>query len=385
MNFASIVGCGITGAIIARELAEKGFTVDIYEKRSHIGGNLFDFHDEHGILVHKYGPHTFHTNNPDIVQYIEKYEKWIPYRLLCGAVIDDKFTPTPFNFSTIDQFFSSSKADLIKSSLKKTFPGRTSVTVLEVLESENLAVKEYGEFLFKKDYSLYTAKQWGVSPFDIDPSVLRRVPLKLSYEIGYFDDKYQLMPENSFTVFVKNILNHKNIKVHLNTEALKLFKISADGDKILFQDDPYNYPLFYTGPIDELFCHCDGRLPYRSLRFEWFHSTSSSIQPVAVVAYPQAKEFTRIVEFTKLPYQNSDGSTYEVEYPLQYDPKGSQEPYYPVLTAESQNIYQKYCERAAKINNLFCCGRLGSFKYFNIDQAIFEALSTSSSFLKKYV
>ena len=174
-----IIGAGLSGAVIARELAERDHKVTIWDRREHIGGNMYDYVDEHNILVHKYGPHSF--------DYIKKFSEWIPYRLTCGAEIDGKVTPTPFNFKTIDDFYSENEAEEIKSEIKKFYPNRSTATVLEVLNCENPIIRKYAEFLFEKDYSLYTAKQWGISPDKVDPSILKRVPLRFSYDEGYFD------------------------------------------------------------------------------------------------------------------------------------------------------------------------------------------------------
>lgn len=375
MRRALVIGCGLSGAVVARELAEAGYNVQILERRDHIGGNLYDYHDEHGILVHKYGPHTFHTNDRDIYEYIKKYADWVEYKLCCGAFIDGVFSPTPFNFTTVDIFWEKEKSADIKNALKETFPGRVTVTVLEILKSQNKLVREFGEFLYKKDYSLYTAKQWGVSPEEIDPSVLKRVPIRLSYETGYFDDTYQVMPKISYTDFFRNILNHKNISVELNVDANQFLKL--ENETIFFKGSEFRSPVIYTGPVDELFKHIYGKLPYRSLKFVWKYSQEDSIQPVAVVAYPQEKDFTRIVEFKKLPFQNVCGSSYEIEYPLQYDPKKNQEPYYPVMTEDSLIRYSQYKDLVKNIPNLYCIGRLGEFKYYNMDQVISNALEMS--------
>lgn len=209
MKEAIVVGCGLSGAVVARHLADKlGYQVHIYERRSHIGGNMYDYVNEDGVLVHQYGPHTFHTKKKELFDYMNKFENWEPYKLTCGAVIDGKYTPTPFNFQTIDDFYTSEKAQKIKEAIRKEYPNDKTATVLELLRHKNSLIKEYATFLFEKDYSLYTAKQWGISPEEIDPSVLKRVPIRFSYDIGYFDDVYQFMPQTSFTRFFENLLNH---------------------------------------------------------------------------------------------------------------------------------------------------------------------------------
>lgn len=369
---AVIVGCGLTGAVIARHLAEQGKKVVIIEKREHIGGNMFDYTDEHGMLVQKYGPHTFHTRKKELYDYMLRFEEWEEYKLTCGAFIDGKCTPTPFNFQTIDDYYSPDEAAELKAHLKAAFPDRETATVVEVMQHPDPLVSGYAKFLFEKDYSLYTAKQWGVSPAEIDPSVLKRVPLRFSYNVGYFDDAYQVMPKHSFTAFFERLLAHENITVKLGVNALDYVSI-VDG-KLLLDGEPCRVPVIYSGALDELFGGVFGKLPYRSLRFEWKHEDKESIQDMPVVAYPQAEGFTRITEYNKLPVQTGKGTSYAVEYSLPVNAGSDSEPYYPVLTEESQKQYARYRELADKVDGLIYCGRLGDFKYYNMDQALERAL-----------
>lgn len=369
---AVVVGCGLTGCVIARHMAENGKKVLILERRDHIGGNMFDYTDEHGFLVQKYGPHTFHTVKKYLYDYMCRFEEWEEYKLTCGAEIDGKCTPTPFNFQTIDDFYSEPDAAELKRRIKRVFGDRTTATVVETLECADQMVREYAKFLFDKDYSLYTAKQWGISPKEIDVSVLKRVPLRFSYEVGYFDDAFQVMPKHSFTDFFEKLLSHPNLTVKLGENALTY--ININGNAVFLDGKKAEIPVIYTGALDELFEYQYGRLPYRSLRFEWKYEEKDSIQDMPVVAYPQAEGFTRITEYKKLPIQNKAGSSYAVEYPLPYNPDETAEPYYPVLTAESQAQYAKYRALADSVNGLICCGRLGDFKYYNMDQALERAL-----------
>lgn len=380
MKQALIVGCGLSGAVIARELAEKGYQVKILEKRKHIGGNMYDHVDEYGILVHNYGPHTFHTKKKELFDYMCKFGEWDEYHLTCGAEINDICTPTPFNYQTIDDFYSKEDAEKLKKEIEKTFPGQATATVVEVLNCGNKIVEDYGQFLFDNDYSLYSAKQWGCNPSEIDPSILKRVPLRFNYEVGYFDDEYQVMPKISFTTFFENLLNHENIEVCLGVDALKYIEIK--NNNIYYNGKMMDYPLVYSGPLDEIFGSCFGELPYRSLRFEWKHEEIDSYQDMPVVAYPQAPDFVRIIEYKKLPVQNIKGTTYEVEYSLPYKIGEKNEPYYPLLTEESQARYKQYKFLADHVNNLYVCGRLGDFKYYNMDQALEAALKIAGEILQ---
>jgi len=372
-----IVGCGLCGAVIARELAEAGKRVVVWERRDHTGGNMYDYVDGHGFLVQKYGPHTFHTKKKELYDYMCRYASWQAYQLTCGAVWDGKYTPTPFNFTTIDTFFPREKAAKLKAALKKAFPGQEYAAVGEVLKHPDPDVRGYAEYLVQNDYAPYTAKQWGVAPSEIDPSVLNRVPLRFSYDEGYFDDPYQVMPANSFASFFKNLLDHSNIEVKLGVEALEHLRIQSR--KLFMDGRELNLPVVYTGAIDELFDGVYGRLPYRSLRFEWKYEAKDSLQPAPVVAYPQQAGYTRITEYKKLPVQDKPGTSYAVEYPLPYREGARLEPYYPVLTAESQAQYGKYRALAEQIPSLILCGRLADFKYYNMDQALERALTASRS------
>lgn len=370
-----VVGCGLTGTVVARELAERGAQVEIWERRRHIGGNMYDYVDAHGFLVQKYGPHAFHTAKKELFEYICRFEQWQEYRLACGAVWDGRYTPTPFNFTTIDTFYQPEEAAQLKEKLGEAFAGRETATVVEVLEHPDPKVRGYAAYLFEKDYAPYTAKQWGISPGEIDPSVLKRVPLRFSYGEGYFDDVYQVMPCHSYTRFFEKLLDHPNISVRLGVEALE--HLAVREDRLWIDGQAAEHPVVYTGALDELFGCRYGKLPYRSLRFEWRYTEEDSVQAAPVVAYPQAADYTRITEFKKLPVQDRQGSSYAVEYPLPYREGMEAEPYYPVLTRGSQEQYAQYEALANRIPFLTCCGRLADFKYYNMDQALERALAVS--------
>lgn len=376
-----IVGAGLSGGILARKLAEeKNKRILIVERRNHIAGNTYDFNDVHGIKIQKYGPHVFHTNCCEVYNYITQYCEPIPYRTKCEAVIDGISTPSPFNFKTIDQFYSDKDATVLKKKLLDYYANRQSVTVVEMLESKDVDIRGFARFLFEKDYKLYTAKQWNMQPEEIDPSVLKRVPIVLSYGDTYFYDKYEFMPKEGFTTLYEKIIAHPNIRVALGVDALKHIIIDEHNREVRYDGKKIN--LIYTGAIDELFNYKFGVLPYRSLYFTFKSEKSESFQNVAIVAYPQEKGYTRITEYTKMPFQMCDGWTnVAYEYPVKYDKHAEigNEPYYPVLTDESQRMYQQYKEYATNFENLILCGRLADFKYYNMDQVIFRALELYKS------
>lgn len=376
MKRAIVVGCGLSGSVIARYLAEHfDYHVEILERRNHIGGNMYDYINQDGILVHKYGPHTFHTTKKELFEYVKQYSHWEEYRLTCGAVIDGRYTPTPFNFQTIDDFFERNKAEQIKMAINKEYPTEQTVPVTELLKHANPLVREYAEFLFEKDYRPYTAKQWGISPEEIDPEVLKRVPVRFSYKLGYFEDPYQAMPVPSYTAFFEKLLDHAKITLKLGVDAKQYVRLDEEGKRVMRSGKPFDGICVYTGAIDELFECRYGTLPYRSLRFEWKSEKKKSFQEAPVVAYPQAEGFTRITEYTKLPVQEvGERTCYAVEYSIPYRPEQKAEPYYPVLTEASKRIYEAYRRETEKYANLYLCGRLADFRYYNMDQALERAL-----------
>lgn len=373
-----IIGCGLVGSVIGREFAEAGYSVKIVERRHHIGGNLYDYVDEYGILVHKYGPHVFHTNNVRVWNYFTKYCEMIDFDLVCGAVINGICVPTSFGFESVDKFFPED-AKTIKNRMRKAFKGRKSATILELLASEDEYIKRFANFLYENDYLPYTAKQWGIPPEKLDNKIFNRVPFLFSYESRYFNDRYQGIPKYGYTNFFNKLLNHKNITLSFNIDALK--DVSIVDDSIFIENQKYNGLVINTGPIDELFKCKLGKLPYRSLSFEWRHDNIDSFQNMPVVAYPQENGYTRITEYKKLPPQDVDGTSYALEFPKPYSQNSDNEPYYPIINIESEQLYYKYNELAGKITNLICCGRLADFKYYNMDAALERALNVVDSIL----
>lgn len=374
-NFdALIVGCGISGSVIARHLSENmNKKILVIDRRNHIGGNMYDFVDENGILTQLYGPHTFHTNDKKLYEFMNKFIEFKEFYLKCMADIKGKQTPCPFNFKTIDDFYSKEESESIKNEIRKVYGDKETTTIVEMLKSENDVIREYAEFLYENDYKPYTAKQWGIDPEEIDISILQRVPVNLSYKDRYFEDKYQVMPRTSFTDFFKNILNHQNITVELNVDAFRHLKIESN--EIFWDGSKLDIPMIFTGEIDALFKYKFGKLPYRSLKFEYKTLDVESYQEAPVVAYPFAEGFTRITEYTKLPVQKiSEKTKIAIEYPLKYDANEDMEPYYPILTNDSKELYEKYKRLANSVEKLFLCGRLADFKYYNMDQALYNAL-----------
>lgn len=376
-----IIGCGLTGAVIARVLAEHGNHVEIWEKRDHIGGNMYDYKDSHGFVVQKYGPHIFHTYRKDLFDFICRFEEWKTQKLVTYASWDGKYTPSPFDFSTIDLFYSKTEAEILKNKLLKAFQPRKAAPVLELLHHKDSDIRKYAEFLFKNDYGPYTSKQWDIPADEIDPSVLARVPVRFLYQEITFDDTYQVVPHHSFTRFFENLLDHPNIRIRLQMDALQ--HLDVNDTAIGIRETGEEPVIIYTGALDNLFKQMYGKLPYRSLRFEWKYSDSEKGMPAPVVVYPQAKGYTRITDYKSFLIQSGKGYSYAVEYPISANIQQNVEPYYPVLTEESQALYKKYYQRAKQIKNLIFCGRLGDFKYYNMDQALARALEVADDIIKR--
>ncbi|MFP3153305.1 UDP-galactopyranose mutase [Lachnospiraceae bacterium ZAX-1] len=364
-----VVGAGICGCVIARHFAEQGLNIKIIERRNHIAGNLYDFVDENGILVQKYGVHLFHTSNTKLVDYLQRFTQLMPYSTHGCVMIDETPSPTPFNFKTLDIFFDESRARQLKQLLCKNYPNRVSVTIVELLASTDPDILDLARWFVEKDYRPYTSKQWGVPMEQVDINVLKRVPVRLSYDQGSFEDIVQVLPRLGYTKLIENILNHPRISVELNCDATKIVNIE-DG-KVCLNGEYSSIPIVYTGSLDALFSYKYGRLPYRTLRFEWRKEEKRQIAPV--VCYPQVEGYTRITDYTQLPFQG-DG-TYSVlcyEYPIQFD--GTTEPLYPINNEDNDRIYQMYYEEAKNISNLYVCGRLADYKYYNMDQILERSL-----------
>lgn len=381
-----IVGSGFSGSVLARKIAEElDREVLIVEKRPHIAGNMYDEYDEHGILVQRYGPHFIFTDHFSVVEFLGQFGELFPYDAKLLSFIDGHYVRLPFNFETVKQLAGAKKATVLLPKLRESFRGRDRVPVSELVNHADPDVSSYGKLLFEKAYRTYTCKMWGLQPEEIDPSVLERVPMAMNYEERYQSADFQYLPVDGFTGLFKKMLDHPNISVQLNTDALDHLKI--DGQNVLFDGEVVDC-LIYTGPIDELFGYKFGVLPYRSLDIKYEYHEENSVFPCEIISYPQAKGYTRSTEYRKIMFDDSNvkGSVIATEYPLPYkkDAKVGNIPYYPVLTDENTRVYRLYRQEADKIKNLFLCGRLADFKYYNMDICILHALEQFQT-IKNYL
>lgn len=383
-----VVGTGFSGGILARKLAEEcGRKVTIIEKRPHIGGNMYDEYDEHGILIQKYGPHFLNTNKYFIIEFLEQYAELFPHDTKLLSFIDGNYVRLPFNFRTLQQLVGAKKSEALLAKMRKKFAGRDRVPIFELVDSDDDDVREYGNLLFEKAYRTYTAKQWGLDPEDIDRSVLDRVPMAMNFDERYLNKDFQYLPKKGFTELFKNMLDHPNIEVRLNTDALDYIEFDEENRRITYDGDQVEL-LVFTGAIDELFGLKYGRLPYRSLDIRYKYEEKKSILPEEIVSYPQAPGYTRSTEYKKFTYgidKDIPVSMTATEYPLQYDPESENAniPYYPIIAEDNIKLYEKYLAEAEKYGNIVLCGRLAEYKYYNMDICIEHALEKFEDIKKK--
>lgn len=375
-----IIGCGFAGAVVAQKMAEKGKKVLILEKRGHIGGNCYDENDEHGILIHKYGPHIFHTNSKEVYDYLSKYTKWYDYSHEVVANLNGTFIPVPFNLNTLKIVYGEEKAQKLREKLIDQYGYGTRVPILKLRENTDEDIRAIADFVYENIFLKYTMKQWGQTPEQIDPAVTGRVPVLISEDNRYFQDKYQGMPLEGFTLLFENMLSQEGITVRLNTDAKQVLSFKENG--IYFEDDKFEGKIVYTGPIDELFDCKYGRLPYRTLRFDMTYLDEEDYQPKAVVNYTVSEDFTRITEFKKLTGQKAEGTTIMKEYPLAYTGKAGEIPYYAISNEDNINMYNKYVELIKKYDNMYLLGRLAEYKYYNIDGIVEKALNLAKELEK---
>jgi UDP-galactopyranose mutase len=349
-----VVGAGFAGSVIAERCATAGMKVVIIDKREHIAGNAYDELDPHGVLVHRYGPHIFHTNAPAISEYLSRFTTWIAYEHRVLAQVDGHLYPVPVNQTTVNKLYGLS---LDEQGMTEHFK-----SVREVREpirtSEDSVLASVGRDLCDKFFRGYTRKQWGLDLSELDASVAARVPVRTNTDDRYFSDSFQKMPAEGYTRMFARMLKHPNIRIETGVVFEEVRKRTR-----------WNL-LIYTGPIDEYFKFCFGKLPYRSLRFDHEHVPGvARFQPVGTVNYPNDHTFTRITEFKHLTGQDHSGTSIVREYP---EKEG--DPYYPVPRPENQQLYQRYSELAKSERNVLFVGRLAEYRYYNMDQVVARAL-----------
>lgn len=376
-----VVGSGIAGCTVARQLAEKGNRrVLVIEKRNHIGGNCYDCLEEHGILIHLYGPHIFHTSMEDVYEFLSRFTTWKHFEHRVVAKVQDQLLPVPFNLNTLHMVYEPQKAAKLEKKLIDTYGEGSKVPIMELQKSEDEDIQGIASFVYQNIFLQYTMKQWGQTPEEISPEVTGRVPVLISHDDRYFTDRYQGVPEHGYTRMFDNLLDHPNITLMTETDCMEV--LSFCENEICFEGIPFCGELVYTGALDELFSCCYGHLPYRSLDFRFEHYEQESFQGHSVVNYTVSEDFTRITEFKYLTGQtNTEGTTIVKEYPFAYSGKEGEIPYYAILNEENRVLYEKYKRKTLQYSNFYLLGRLAEYQYYNIDVMTKKALELADSII----
>ncbi len=350
-----IVGAGFAGSILAERLARgSGKRVLLVDRRAHVGGNAYDHYDDAGILVHKYGPHIFHTNSQEVFDYLSRFTPWRQYQHRVLACVDGQLVPIPINLDTINQLYGLNLTSLEMDSFLAARAEKREV----IRTSEDVVVSKVGRELYEKFFRGYTRKQWGLDPSELDAQVTARVPTRTNRDARYFTDTFQAMPSRGFTRMFQNMLDHPNISVLLNTDYREIKSLIPHRE------------LIYTGPIDEYFDFEFGKLPYRCLEFKHETHNREFLQPVAVINYPNDYAFTRVTEFKHLTGQEHPKTSIVYEFS-----RAEGDPYYPIPRAENSELYRKYQALADATEGVHFVGRLATYRYYNMDQVAAQALT----------
>ena len=350
-----VVGAGFAGATVAERLAaDAGRKVVICDRRPHIGGNAYDHHDDAGVLVHKYGPHIFHTNSREVYNYLSQFTEWRPYQHRVLACVDGQLLPVPINLNTVNRLYGTKFTSFeLEEFFRRVAEPRASIRT-----SEDVIVSKVGRELYDKFFRNYTRKQWGLDPSELDAAVTARVPVRTNCDDRYFTDTYQVMPRHGYTRMFERMLTHPNIMILLNADYRDVRRMI-----------PHRQVIF-TGPVDEYFEYRFGKLPYRSLQFEFETRNVPVAQEAPVINYPNENAYTRVTEFKYLTGQEHAKTTLVYEYPCDEG-----DPYYPVPRPENAAIYRRYEALADQTPDVHFLGRLGTYKYYNMDQCVAQALS----------
>ncbi|MDB5808670.1 MAG: glf [Betaproteobacteria bacterium] len=360
---ALVVGAGFSGAVIAERLAAHGMRVLIIDKRPHVGGNAYDTIDRHGVRIHPYGPHIFHTNGMRIASYLSEFTTWRPYEHRVLARIGGQLLPIPINIDTVNRLYDLS----LDESTIQAFYDSVRERRTTIANSEDVVVNAVGRDLYEKFFRNYTRKHWGLDPSELAASVAARIPTRNNRDDRYFTDTFQCMPEHGYTAMFKRMLDDPKISVEL------------DVDYFAVRRQVRARHIVYTGPIDAYFGYCYGRLPYRSLRFEHEHlPATEQFQPVGTVNYPNDYDFTRITEFKHLTGQPHGGTSIVREFP-----QSEGDPYYPVPRPQNEALYKRYKALTAAERNVSFVGRLAQYRYYNMDQCVGAALKASDEILAR--
>ena len=374
-----IAGAGYAGAVAARALAEKGKRVLVLERRPHIGGNAYDVLDGAGVLIHQYGPHIFHTNDRRVFGWLSRFTRWRDYQHRVIANIPDEKTggrmtyPVPFNLTSLETAFGPAEGKRLGDKLTAAYGAEKKVTILELRQNPDPEIAALADYVYEHVFVHYTMKQWGQTPEEIDPNTTARVPVFLSRDDRYFQDACQGMPLEGYTPMFENMLDHPNVTVELNADALD--RLDLSGETLRVDGAPFPGPVIYTGQADELFGFRFGPLPYRTLDFRFETLEQDDFQGYGTVNYTVDEDFTRITEFKHLTGQIRPGVTTIVrEYSRSYTGAAGEIPYYAIINPDNNALYAKYRSEAERFPNLHLLGRLAEYKYYNMDAIAGRAL-----------
>ena len=381
MNYdALVIGAGFAGAVTARKLAEEGNRrVLVLERRDHIGGNAYDCKDDAGILIHRYGPHIFHTNDKAVYDYLSRFTPWLDYQHRVVANVHGCLMPVPFNLDSLEIAFGE-RAPALAEKLIAAYGAESKVTILDLRQNTDPELKEIADYVYENVFVNYTMKQWGTTPEQIDPNTTARVPVFLSRDDRYFQDTYQGMPANGYTSLFTRLLDHPNITVELNCDAISRLSFSEEGVKLDGELVPG--PVVYTGAVDELFGGRFGALPYRTLEFQFETHAVEWYQTRGTVNYTVDQPYTRITEFKHMTGQTDKQTTIVKEFSKAYTGAPGEIPYYAVINPENTALYEKYKALADAVPGLYLLGRLAEYKYYNMDAIVARALALADALLQ---
>jgi len=358
-----IVGAGFAGSVLAERLAnDAGKRVLIVDERPHVGGNAYDHYDDSGILVHKYGPHIFHTNSREIFEYLGRFTAWRPYQHRVLASVDGQLVPIPINLDTVNQLYGMN----LTSAQVEEFFASVAERRQPVKTSEDVVVNKVGRELYEKFFRGYTRKMWGMDPSELNSSVAGRIPTRTNRDNRYFTDTYQAMPLHGYTRMFERMLNHPNIQIMLNTDYRAIAGFIP------------HRAMIYSGPVDAFFDYRFGKLPYRSIQFKHETHNVTQLQSVGTMNFPNDHAYTRVTEFKHLTGQKHEQTSVVYEFPC-----AEGDPYYPVPKAENDELYAKYKELADQTSDVYFVGRLATYKYYNMDQVVAQALTLYKRIIDK--
>lgn len=377
-----VVGAGYAGSVCARLVAEgAGFRVAVLERREHIAGNAYDYVNDEGILVHKYGPHIYHTYSERVHEFLSRFTKWTDYQHKVLANIHGTLMPVPFNYTSLKLAFGEDRGEELYRKLVDTFGEDKKVPIMELRQKNDPDLQEVADYVYENVFLYYTMKQWGQTPDQIDPSVTGRVPVFIGDDDRYFPQApYQGMPEDGYTVLFEHMLDHDLIDVFVGVDARDIFTL--DENNVSVCGKVYGGEIVYTGPLDELFNLDLGALPYRTLDMQFETLEQDQFQPVGTVNYTTSEDFTRITEFKNMTGQVVPGKTTIMkEFSHAYEPGSGQTPYYAIIDPKNRALYERYLERVQNLTNFHPVGRLAEYRYYDMDAVTDSALELSDEII----